>query len=106
MNYISLPFLLALLTGPVAYAPAPTVEIQHDSYVPASLTVTAGESVTFKNEDDDAHTVTAIDGAFDSKGLDTNAAWRYTFSRPGTYRYFCELHPFMKGTIVVKAVPQ
>jgi plastocyanin len=85
---------------------APSVEIKNDAFLPATLTITAGETVTFTNADDDAHTVTSTNGSFDSKGLDTNGQWRHTFAKPGTYAYFCQLHPFMKGTIVVKAVTQ
>jgi len=85
---------------------APSVEIKNDAFAPSTLTITAGETVTFTNDDDDAHTVTANDGSFDSKGLDTNGRWRHAFVKPGTYTYFCELHPFMKGTIVVKPVTQ
>jgi plastocyanin len=96
--------LLALLTLPAALPASPSVEIKDDAYIPSTLTIAAGQTVTFTNDDDDAHTVTAVGGSFDSKGLDTDAVWRHTFSKPGTYAYFCELHPFMKGTIVVKAV--
>jgi plastocyanin len=85
---------------------APNVEIKNDAFAPSTMTITAGETVTFTNDDDDAHTVTATDGTFDSKGLDTKGRWRHTFVKPGTYTYFCQLHPFMKGTIVVKAVTQ
>lgn len=88
------------LAGPAA----PAVQIKDDAFSPSTLTVRAGQMVEFSNRDDDAHTVTAVDGSFDSKGLDTNGTWRHTFAHPGTYAYFCELHPFMKGTIVVKAV--
>ena len=84
-------------------APAPAVSIKDDAYNPQALTIAAGQTVTFTNDDDDAHTVTAVDGTFDSKGLDTHGVWRHAFTKPGTYKYFCELHPFMKGTIVVKA---
>ncbi len=104
MRHLLAPLLGLLLSAPaIASTAAPAVRIQNDAYVPAILTIAAGQTVTFTNADDDAHTVTAVDGTFDSKGLDTNAAWRHTFARPGVYRYFCELHPFMKGTIVVKA---
>ncbi|MBV8532143.1 MAG: cupredoxin family copper-binding protein [Candidatus Eremiobacteraeota bacterium] len=87
-----------------ALSAMPAVQIKNDAFHPDTLAITAGQSVTFTNDDDDAHTVTASDGSFDSKGLDTNGVWRHVFSKPGTYAYFCELHPFMKGTIVVKAV--
>ena len=88
----------------VVLSATPTVQIKDDAFKPAMLTIAAGQTVTFVNADDDAHTVTATDGSFDSKGLDTDGTWRHTFSKPGTYAYFCELHPFMKATIVVKAV--
>ena len=95
--------LAALLTAQVpAPKPAATVHIKDDAYNPATITVHTGESVLFVNDDDDAHTVTSTDNVFDSKGLDTNSRWQYTFTKAGNYKYFCELHPFMKGTVVVK----
>ncbi len=101
--------MLLLLTAVVAAAPAtstPTVTIKDDAYAPAQVSISAGQTVTFVNNDDDAHTVTSTVGDFDSKGLDTSGVWQHTFTKPGTYKYFCELHPFMKGTIVVKPVAQ
>lgn len=105
MNHLLL-ILSMLLASPASAAATPAVRIVNDAFVPATLTIAAGQSVTFTNRDDDAHTVTATDGRFDSKGLDTNVVWRHTFTTPGVYHYFCELHPFMRGTVVVKAVPQ
>ncbi|HEX3457581.1 MAG TPA: cupredoxin family copper-binding protein [Candidatus Baltobacteraceae bacterium] len=103
MKQIGLIILAMLLAAP-AYASAPaTVEISNDAFHPAQLTIAAGQTVTFTNRDDDAHTVTSNTGAFDSKGIDTGQIWRYTFTKPGSYAYFCALHPFMKATIVVKA---
>ena|SRR5208283_3231937 len=101
----SLILLLALFLAsvPAQAVTPPTVRIANDAFAPATLTVTVGTTVLFVNSDDDAHTVTSTDGFFDSKGLDTNHSWSYTFRKPGTYTYFCELHPFMKGAIVVKA---
>lgn len=109
MKYTLGMLLAALLVAPAAAAPAGTtpagtaVQIKDDAFSPQTLTVVAGQTVAFTNNDDDAHTVTATDGSFDSKGLDTNGVWRHAFAKPGVYAYFCELHPFMKGTIVVKA---
>jgi len=103
MRHLLVPLLGLLLAAPAFASTAPGVRIQNDAFVPAVLTIAAGQTVTFTNADDDAHTVTAYDGTFDSKGLDTNGVWRHTFAKPGVYRYFCQLHPFMKGTIVVKA---
>ena len=102
MKYLMLLLFVAL----VAAVPTPryTVVMKNDAYSPTSLTIPVGATVTFVNQDDDAHTVTSTNGWFDSKGLDSSGVWRHTFSKAGTYMYFCELHPFMKGKIVVKAV--
>ena len=97
--------LLALVPVLAHGAPAGsvvTVHLHGDAYMPPSITIHTGDTVRFVNDDDDAHTVTATDGSFDSKGMDTNGSWSHTFSRVGTYRYFCDLHPFMKGTVIVK----
>jgi plastocyanin len=105
MRHLVIALLFGLCAGATgAAASSLAVTIKDDAYSPATLTVVAGQTVTFTNRDDDAHTVTSVNGTFDSKGLDTNGVWRHTFDKPGVYRYFCELHPFMKGTIVVKAV--
>jgi plastocyanin len=104
MKQLFMGLFAALLLGPVvALSATPAVEIKDDAFSPPTLTIEAGQTVTFINDDDDAHTVTATDGSFDSKGLDSNGVWHHTFGRPGTYKYFCQLHPFMKGTIVVQA---
>lgn len=106
MNTFFIALLLAVLPLQTPAVSTPRVEIKNDAFFPQMLTVVAGQTVTFINADDDAHTVTATDGSFDSKGLDTSGVWRHTFAKPGVYPYFCELHPFMKGKIVVKAVTQ
>ena len=82
-------------------APAVVVHIKDFAYKPPTVTIRAGQAVLFINDDGDAHTVSATDKSFDSGGLDTNERWSHTFAKPGTYAYFCELHPYMKGTIVV-----
>jgi plastocyanin len=75
-------------------------------YSPTSLTVTAGTTVTWKNAGSQAHGVTSQDQLFDSRLLDAGKSWSYTFDTPGTYRYFCVPHPWMKGRIVVSAVEE
>ena len=82
---------------------AVTVAIGDFKYQPAAVTVTAGQSVRFVNRDQEAHTITASDGSFDSAGVDTGGAWTHRFDKPGRYTYYCELHPYMKGTIIVLA---
>lgn len=84
---------------------AATIAISDFKYKPATLTIKAGQSVRFVNRDQEAHTITATGGAFDSAGLDTGGSWTHTFAKPGRYSYYCELHPYMKGTIIVVAAP-
>jgi plastocyanin len=103
-------FALAALIAATGATPAPssatttTVHIKNFAYAPVKLTVAAGTTVRFVNDDDEAHTVTAVGKGFDSGGLDTGDAFVHRFSTAGTYAYFCALHPYMKGTIVVTAV--
>ncbi|MBV8355453.1 MAG: cupredoxin domain-containing protein, partial [Candidatus Eremiobacteraeota bacterium] len=80
MKRFSFLFLALLLTATAAAPSAPEVHIRNDAFNPPVLTVEVGQSVTFTNNDDDAHTVTATDGTFDSKGLDTNGVWRHAFT--------------------------
>ena len=97
--------MVALLLAWPAAAPAQPetahVEIRAHGFSAPSVTVKAGTTVTWVNEDDDAHTVTSTSNAFRSPGLDTGEAFSYTFTQPGTYEYFCTLHPLMTGTVVV-----
>ena len=87
-----------------AAPPAPaTVHIRNFRLVPASLENAPGTTVTFVNDDEEPHTATAADKSFDSEALDTHETWKHTFSKPGSFAYFCEMHPQMKGKLVVKA---
>jgi plastocyanin len=94
----------ALLTmGHAARAEDATVKIDNFTFEPQKLTVKAGTTVTWKNEDDIPHTVASATKAFKSKALDTDDSFSFTFTTPGTYEYFCSLHPHMTATIVVEA---
>jgi plastocyanin len=83
-------------------APATEVKIDNFSFGPAAITVAAGTTVTWTNHDDIPHTVVADDKSFKSKVLDTDEKFSYTFSKPGTYPYFCSVHPKMTGKVVVQ----
>ncbi len=80
------------------------VKIDNFSFGPATLTVSVGTSVTWTNRDDIPHTVVSSDDpkAFKSKVLDTDEKFSFTFSKPGTYPYFCSIHPKMTGKVVVQ----
>ena len=102
--------IAAVLLAATIPAPAPaseaapvSVHIRDDKFVPATVTVLAGRNVTFVNDDDDAHTVTADDGSWDSEGLNQGQSWTHAFTKAGKIAYHCTVHPFMKATIVVKA---
>lgn len=88
-----------------ANTPAATdaiVKIDNFSFSPASLTVPVGTTVRWTNADDIPHTVVSDDKVFKSKALDTDEQFTYTFTKPGTYGYFCGLHPKMTAQIVVQ----
>ena len=99
-----------LLSAPraVAAQPAPAadtaVEIDQFAFVPQRITVKAGTTVTWTNEDDAPHTIASSNKLFKSKALDTEDKFSFTFTTPGTYAYFCSLHPHMTGVVVVEAV--
>ena len=78
------------------------VKIDNFTFGPEKLTVKAGTTVTWTNEDDIPHTVVATNRAFRSKALDTDDKFSFTFTTPGSYEYFCSLHPHMKATVVVE----
>lgn len=71
------------------------------SFNPATVTITPGTTVTWVNDDSIAHTVTSRDGLFDSPTLNRGQRFSYKFDRPGTYGYFCKIHPTMTGQVIV-----
>lgn len=80
------------------------ISIDNFTFGPAKLTVKAGTTITWTNKDDIPHGIASADNAFTrSKALDTDDAFSFTFTTPGTYQYFCYIHPHMVGTIVVEA---
>jgi plastocyanin len=84
-----------------AASPA-TVKIDNFAFAPATLTVTAGTTVTWKNDDDSPHRIGDKDGTFKSAALDTDDTFSHTFGAPGEYPYICTIHPYMAGKIIVK----
>lgn len=80
------------------------VKIDNFSFSPATLTIPTGTTVTWTNRDDIPHTVVSTDDpkVFKSKVLDTDEKFSFTFSKPGTYAYFCSIHPKMTGKVIVQ----
>ena len=78
------------------------IKIDNFSFTPATLTVHAGVKVTWVNKDDVPHTVASKDKQFKSPALDTDQSFSYTFASPGTYDYYCTMHPKMTGKIIVE----
>ena len=89
-------------TAPDMPASGEQVTIDNFAYQPPQLTVASGTVVTWTNHDDVSHTVTAADGStFGSSAIGGGGTFRFTAGAPGTYPYFCQIHPFMKGTLTV-----
>ena len=85
-------------------APAKSADVKIDnfSFGPQALTVAVGTTVTWTNRDDIPHTVVADDKSFKSKVLDTDEKFSSTFTKAGTYPYFCSIHPKMTGKVIVQ----
>ena len=78
------------------------IKIDNFSFGPQTVTVPVGTTVTWTNRDDIPHTVVSTDGVFKSKVQDTDEKFSYTFTKPGTYPYFCSVHPKMTGQVIVQ----
>ncbi len=92
------------ITSSPAAGGGQTVMIQNFAFSPATLTVKAGTTVTWTNNDGTQHTVTPDAGApagFGSGGLSPGTSYSFTFTSPGTYPYHCSIHTSMKGTVIV-----
>ena len=81
------------------------VKIDNFSFTPKTLSVQPGTTVTWTNHDDIPHNVVSTDKKFASPVLDTDQAFSFNFQEPGSYPYFCKIHPMMTGTIVVQNAP-
>lgn len=92
--------LALTIAGPTSGANA-DVTIKGFAFTPATITVAAGGSVTWTNEDSAGHTATAEDGSFGTGLIMPTASASVTFTTPGTFRYYCSPHRSMLGTVVV-----
>jgi plastocyanin len=100
---MSMPMTPPSTGTPTAPVTGKAVAIKNFAFSPAALKVKAGTTVTWTNQDTDAHTVTSAGsgGPLHSATLNTRATYRYTFTKPGTYAYLCTIHPFMTATVEV-----
>jgi plastocyanin len=99
----AVPLGAAVLAAGEAATPA-TITIDNFTFNPKGLTVNTGTTITWSNKDDIPHGIASTNNAFKkSKALDTDDSFSFTLTAPGTYQYFCYLHPQMTGTIVVEA---
>jgi len=80
----------------------PTITIDNFSFMSPTLTVPVGAKVTWINHDDVPHTVVSTEDKFKSKALDTDESFSFTFTQPGSYPYFCSLHPKMVAKVIVE----
>jgi plastocyanin len=78
------------------------VTVNGMSYSPARMTISVGETVTWKNTDERDHSIKAEDSSFDSGTIRSGGTFRHRFTRAGTYNYACAFHPREKGVIVVE----
>lgn len=92
---------LASLAVPALAGGMVEEKIKLFQFQPGKLEVKVGTTVKWANGDDIEHSVTAVEGAFDSGFLKKDGTFEFTFDKPGTYSYFCKRHPSMKGKVTV-----
>jgi len=113
VNYIPVNHTLAVVDSTLALtstqqaslentADAAEVKIDNFSFTPKSLTVKVGAVVKWTNHDDLPHNIVSTGKKFSSPVLDTDQSFTYRFEEPGSYSYFCKIHPMMTGTIIVQ----
>ncbi len=90
-------------TAPEPPTDGNSVAIKNFAFVPPNLSMASGATVTWTNQDDVAHTVSADDDKTFDAGVEPGQTFQFTAGAPGTYTYFCRFHPFMKGTLTVTA---
>jgi plastocyanin len=92
----------AATSAPVASGSEFKINISSFQFDPATITIKAGEKVTWTNQDSVGHTVVADDNSWASDNLGKGASYSHTFDKAGTYTYRCGVHPSMKGTVIVQ----
>jgi plastocyanin len=99
----ALPVALVLAGAAMpALADGAMVMMKNFDFAPMAIAVPVGATVTWKNLDGEPHTVVSADGLFRSAALDQNDTYTFKFTKPGTYKYLCSIHPKMMATVTVK----
>jgi plastocyanin len=113
--FVALSFLALIVFVPVAKAHQPqdmmgqttpkvwTVAIEDFYFEPANAAIQPGDTIIWVNEGNEPHTVTSVDGQFDSQVLNPGESFMLTFPESGTFSYYCEIHPSMTGSVSVGA---
>ncbi|OCX52755.1 hypothetical protein BEL04_14340 [Mucilaginibacter sp. PPCGB 2223] len=78
-----------------------SVSIQNFAFVPDTIRIKAGQTVTWTNKDSAPHTATSLNGVFGSNNLATNQTFQFTFNTAGTFSYHCTVHPMMATAYVI-----
>jgi len=95
-----------LFHSDAVHAETALVKLDKFTFAPQNLTVKVGTTVAWRNEDTIPHTVASAERVFKSKILNTGDSFSFTFTNPGSYEYFCSLHPHMTGKILVESANQ
>ncbi len=103
LGTLALVLVIALRSASAGHsAQAAEIKVDNFTFSPETLRAPANSTVTWTNKDDVPHVIASTDGLFRSKGLDTDDHYSFKFTKPGTYTYFCAIHPKMTGKIVVR----
>ena len=95
-----------LATGQEDKASGAEVKVDNFTFGPNTLTVPVNSTVTWVNKDDIPHVIASNDGLFKSKALHTDQKYSYTFSKAGTYPYYCSIHPKMVAELLFSNTPR
>jgi plastocyanin len=102
MLFTASPGVSAVAENDKSSAGSAAVQIDNFVFGPQSIKVPVGTTVTWTNRDDIPHTVVSTDGLFKSKALDTDDKFTFMPTKPGTYKYYCSIHPKMTAEVVVE----
>ena len=102
---LAVAFLVLFQAPSPAAAASFSVQIENYAYAPSSITVDVGDSITWTNDDTAPHTITTSSGprTLSSPYLSKGQSWSFTFTTPGTYSYYCAVHPYMRAQVIVRA---